>query len=758
MRHRLAISVVLFAFISLAWAQDTTPAAAPAKPQVPMRPSSVDAKVKALLSKMTLEEKIGQMIQYSPWKSSEDKIKGEIAQGKVGSLLNVFGAKEANEYQKIAVEQSRLHIPLLLGLDVIHGYKTIFPIPLAEDCAWNPDLLAKCAHVAAQEASAAGVRWTFAPMVDVSREPRWGRISEGSGEDPILGSALAAARVRGFQGARLDDPGSIAACAKHFVGYGAPIAGREYNTTDMSEVTLREIHLPPFKAAVDAGVETLMSAFNDLNGVPASGNRHTLREILKGEWGFRGFVVSDWASVQQLVAQGYAADDKDAARKGLWAGVDMDMQSHVYGDYLAELAKEKKVSPRLIDDAVARILKVKYDLGLFDNPFTDETKEADLTMTPGDLDLALQEAEQSIVLLKNDTVGAKPMPLLPLSKDLKTIAVIGTLADSQKDPLGSWHCRGEDVMDKVSTVLSGIRSKVSKDAQVLYAPGVGTTLDTATDKALAQAVDTAKKAQVAVVVAGETQDMSGEAASRTSIDLPGRQEEMLKAIQSAGVPVVLVLMNGRPLTIPWEAEHIPAIVESWFLGTQHGNAVAAVLFGDVNPCGKLVVTFPRNMGQVPIYYAQMNTGRPDLGKEKWESKYIDSPNTPQYPFGFGLSYTQYDYSNLTLDSKTLKTSGTLKVTADIKNNGLVAGTEIVQLYIRDRVASVTQPIRKLMDFQRVDLAPGETKTVEFALPASKLGFYTEQGKYVIEPGPFDVWVSKDSADSTLQGSFELVSK
>ncbi len=754
MRYRFMTAIIFVAVASMAQAQGTAPAAspkpAPSKNKKALSP--VDAKVQALLAKMTLEEKIGQMIQYSPWKSTEDKIKGEIAKDEVGSLLNVYGAKRANEFQKVAVEQSRLHIPLLFGLDVIHGYKTIFPIPLAEDCAWNPALLEKCAHVAAQEASAAGVKWTFAPMVDVSREPRWGRISEGSGEDPALGSVLATARVKGFQGEHLDDPNSIAACAKHFVGYGAPIAGREYNTTDMSEVTLREIHLPPFKAAVEAGVETLMSAFNDLNGVPASGNTHTLRDILKGEWGFKGFVVSDWASVQQLVSHGYAADDKDAAAKGILAGVDMDMQSHVYGDHLAELVKEKKVPLFFIDGAVRRILKVKYDLGLFDNPYADESKEDGLTLTKDNLDLALQEAEQSIVLLKNEK------NLLPLSKDVKSIAVIGSLADSKMDPLGSWHCRGEDALDKVSTILSGIKSSVSKDCQVLYAPGVGVTVDSGTDKALSQAVDTAKRAQVAVVVAGETQDMSGEAAARTSIDLPGRQEEMIKAIQATGVPVVLVLMNGRPLTIPWEAEHLPAIVESWFLGTRQGNAVAAVLFGDVNPSGKLVVTFPRNLGQIPIYYAQMNTGRPAVGKEKWESKYIDCPNTPQFPFGFGLSYTQYDYSNLALDSKTLKPSGALKVTVDVKNSGSVAGTEIVQLYIRDLVASITQPVRKLVDFKRVELAPGETKTVEFDLPASKLGFYNEQGKYVLEPGSFNLWVGRDSSDSTLQDSFQLVSK
>ncbi len=747
----IAGALLLLSTSSLVRAESTPipNSTAPAKSRAVPAFSPIDAKVNALLAKMTLGEKIGQMIQYAPWKSTEDKIKGETAQGKVGSLLNVFGAKNCNEYQKIALEQTRLHIPILFGLDVIHGYKTIFPIPLAEDCAWNPDLLEKCEGAAAQEASAAGIRWTFAPMVDVSREPRWGRISEGSGEDPTLGSILAVARVHGFQGQHLNDPGSIAACAKHFVGYGAPVAGREYNTTDMSEVTLREIHLPPFKAAVEAGVETLMSAFNDLNGVPASGNKHTLRDILKGEWGFKGFVVSDWASIQQLVPQGFAADDKEATIKGVLAGVDMDMQSHVYGDYIAELVKEKKIPLRLVNDAVRRILKVKYELGLFDNPYSDESKEAELTLTQANLDLALQEAEQSIVLLKNDK------NLLPLSKNLNKIAVIGSLANSKLDSLGSWHCRGEDVLDKVTTVLDGIKSKVSPDCKVLYAPGVGTTTDETANKALAEAVDTAKKSQVAIVVVGETQDMSGEAAARTSLDLPGRQEEMVKALQATGVPIVLVLMNGRPLTIPWEAEHLPAIVESWFLGSQQGNALANVLFGDTNPSGKLVVTFPRNVGQIPIYYAQMNTGRPNIGKEKWESKYIDSPNSPQYPFGFGLSYTQFDYSNLALSDKVLSPSGELKITAMIKNTGGMKGTEIVQLYIQDIAANITQPVRKLMDFKRLTLEAGETQLVVFDLPASKLGYYNELGKYIVEPGKFNVWVAKDSSDSTLKDSFEL---
>jgi beta-glucosidase len=751
MKRALPSAVILtLALVPTAFAQPK-PLPSPHKTQAPVKTASVDLRVNNLLSKMTLEEKIGQLVQYSPWKSTEEKIQGETAQGGVGSVLNVFGADKVNVWQKIAVEKSRLHIPLLVGLDVIHGYKTIFPIPLAEDCAWDPALLEKAEGVAAQEAAAAGVRWTFAPMVDVSREPRWGRIAEGSGEDPYLGSVLAAARVRGFQGKDLKDPHSIAACAKHYVGYGAPVAGREYNTTDMSEVTLREVHLPPFKASVDAGVRTLMSAFNDLNGVPTSGNKHTLREILKGEWSFKGFVVSDWASVQQLVSHGFAKDDEEAALKGMLAGVDMDMQSKVYRDHLAQLVKTGKLPVSVINDSVRRILKVKFELGLFDHPYTDESQESALTLTPDSLAIALKEAEESMVLLKNEK------GLLPLSKDIRSVAVIGSLADSQKDPLGPWHCRGEEATDKVSTVLAGIKAKVSKDTQVFYAPGVGTDV-AASDKALQEAVETARKAQVAVVVAGETQDMSGEAAARTSIDLPGRQEEMIRMIHAAGIPVVLVLMNGRPLTIPWEAEHLPAILESWFLGHQQGQAVAEALFGDFNPGGRLAVTFPRNLGQVPIYYAQMNTGRPNIGKEKWESRYIDSPNSPLFPFGFGLSYTTFEYSDLSLGAKTVNPVGSLRVSLTVKNTGTVDGDEVVQLYLHQASANVTQPVRKLVDFQKVHLKAGESQKVEFTLPGSKLGHFNEQGRTVFEPGNFTLWASKDALDPGLSDSFDLVQK
>ncbi len=745
---------VLFLFTGLSLSLGQTVPAAPARQAKPAaKASSADEKARALLYKMTLDEKVGQMVQYScrgNWEFTETVQKDWAAEGMIGSFLNVTGAAQTNGYQKYVMENSRLHIPLLFGLDVIHGYRTIFPVPLAEDCCWDPDLLEKCASAAAHEASAAGVRWTFAPMVDVSRDPRWGRICEGSGEDPFLGSVLAAARVRGFQGKSLSDPGSIAACAKHYVGYGAAEAGREYNTTDMSEIALREIYLPPFKAAVDAGVVSIMSAFNDLSGVPASGNSHTIREILKGEWGFQGFVVSDWASVKELVSHGYAADDPEAVQKGVLAGVDMDMQSGIYHNYLADIAKKNKVPMKLIDDAVLRILKVKYELGLFDKPYADEEKELSAMTTPENLDLALAEARESIVLLKNEK------NLLPLSKNIKTVAVIGTLADSKKDALGAWHCRGEEAMEKVVTILDGIKAEVSSQTRVLYAAGVSPAAEDAPQNLIDEAVNTARQADVAIVVAGELQNMSGEAASRTSISLPGRQEEMIRAIQKTGVPVVLVLMNSRPLAIPWEAENIPSIVESWFLGHTQGSAVAQVLFGDFNPSGRLVVTFPRSLGQVPIYYAQKNTGRPGKADDKWTSRYIDSPNTPQFPFGFGLSYTEFEYANLEITPVTPTTKEGLKVKADITNTGKNAGTEIVQVYIQDIAADITQPIRKLVDFKRLTLAPGEKKTVEFNLPASKFGYYNEKGRFVVKPGRFNIWVARNAADSSLFAGFRLV--
>jgi len=757
-RNLLAVILSSAAFAALGpvgAAPATTTAPPPATlATVPAKSRAIDPldrKVAALLAKMTLEEKVGQMVQWAHWAGKKrDMILEGTEKGHVGSLLNLIGAKETNEVQKVAVEKSRLGIPLIFGLDVIHGFKTIFPIPLGEDCSWDPELMEACAAVAAKEARASGIHWTFAPMVDVSREPRWGRIAEGSGEDPTLGSAMAAARVRGFQGGAkpaLDRHDTVVACAKHYVGYGAPEAGREYNYTEITEASLRDIHLPPFKAALDAGVRTYMSAFNDLAGLPTSGNRHTLRDILRGEWGFKGFVVSDWASVAQLIPHGYAADLKDATQLGVLAGVDMDMEGKGYSEHLAQLAKENKVPLAMVNDAASRILKIKYELGLFEDPYVDEKMESATMLTAESLDVALRMAREAIVLLKNDK------QTLPLSKDLKTIAVLGALAASKKDPLGSWHCQGKEA--DVVSVLEGLRRKLPR-AQLNFVAGVGPEESVTDPKGIEEAVAAAKRSQVAIVVVGERENMSGEAASRTSLALPARQLDLVQAVHKAGVPVVLVLMNGRPLTIPWEAENVPAIVESWFLGTRQGDAVADVLFGDFNPTGKLVVTFPRNLGQVPIYHSARNSGRPaEDPNDKWTSRYIDSPNSPQYPFGYGLSYTTYTYSGLSLSAERIGRAGKVMVKATVKNTGSKAGVEVVQLYMQDPVASLTQPVKKLADFKRVELEAGEEKTVEFVLPASKLGFHNHAGKYVVEPGKFNVWVGKDSADATLKGSFEL---
>jgi len=756
-RNLLAVILSLAAFAAgpVGAAPSTTAAPPPTTATTaPARPKALDPldrKVATLLAKMTLEEKIGQMVQWAHWDGKKrEMILAETQKGKVGSLLNLIGAKETNEVQRIAVEKTRLGIPHIFGLDVIHGFKTIFPIPLGEDCSWDPELMEACAAVAAKEARASGIHWTFAPMVDVSREPRWGRIAEGSGEDPTLGSAMAAARVRGFQGGakpELDRHDTVVACAKHYVGYGSPEAGREYNYTEITEATLRDVHLPPFKAALDAGARTFMSAFNDLAGVPTSGNRHTLRDILKGEWGFKGFVVSDWASVAQVVPHGFAEDLKDATQLGVLAGVDMDMEGKGYSEHLAQLVKENKVPLALVNDAAARILKIKYELGLFERPYVDEKMESSTMLTAESLDLALRMAREAIVLLKNEK------ETLPLSKDLRTVAVLGALAASKKDPLGSWHCQGKEA--DVVSVLEGLRRKLPR-AQLKFVAGVGPEASVNDAKGIEEAVAVAKGSQLAILVVGERENMSGEAASRTSLSLPGRQLDLVQAVHKAGVPVVLVLMNGRPLTIPWEAENVPAIVESWFLGTRQGDAVADVLFGDFNPTGKLVVTFPRNLGQVPIYHSARNSGRPpEDPNDKWTSRYIDSPNSPQYPFGYGLSYTTYAYSDLSLSSAKIARNGKVTVKATVKNTGKKAGVEVVQLYMQDPVASLTQPVKKLADFKRVELGAGEERTVEFTLPASKLGFHNHAGKYVVEPGKFNVWVGKDSADTTLKGSFEL---
>ncbi len=706
----------------------------------PLSDVEIDKKVDALLSRMTLEEKIGQMTQFA---GINEKYEGLIKAGKIGSLLNVTGAANANAAQKIAVEDSRLGIPLILGFDVIHGYRTIFPIPLAEASSWDPGLAERTSKVAALEASAAGVEWTFAPMVDIARDPRWGRIAEGSGEDPYLGSLIAAARVRGFQGNDLSDPSTVVACVKHYVGYGAAEAGRDYNTVDMSRRTLRSIYLPPFHAAVEAGVGTLMSAFNDLNGVPASANWFTLTEVLRNEWGFKGFVVSDWNSVLELIAHGFAADRAEAAKLAVYAGVDMDMEGNVYLQQLPDLVKSGQVPEPEVDKAVREILRIKYKAGLFDHPYVDPQREKQDILSPSNLEVALEAARKSIVLLKNQN------DLLPLSKNIRSLALVGPLADDSHAPLGPWAGQGN--AGDVVTVMAGLKKKVP-NLTLNYAKGC--EVIGGTNSGFAEAVQAVKSSDAAVVVLGEAADMSGEAASRSVLDIPGLQPDLLKALAETGKPLVLVLMNGRPLTIDWAAENIPAIVETWFLGVRAGDAIADVLFGDYNPGAKLPVTFPRSVGQIPIYYNHLSTGRPAFGNERFTSRYLDVANTPLFPFGYGLSYTRFEYSNLQLSSPTIGMKDTLKVTAQVRNTGQRAGDEVVQLYIQDIYASVSQPVRELKRFQRLTLAPGETKTVEFELSSEDLRFWNQEMKFAAEPGKFNLWVGGNSTDG-LEASFML---
>jgi len=708
-----------------------------------LKTSDTEKRIDELLSKMNLDEKVGQLVQYN-YQDSE-KYKALIREGKIGSFLNVPpDAATANSIQKIAVEESRLGIPLIYGYDVIHGQKTIFPIPLAESSSWDPVLAERNARVAAREAAACGVRWTFAPMMDIARDPRWGRIAEGAGEDPCLGAAFARARVAGFQGNDLSNPESVAACAKHYAAYGAAEGGRDYNTVDVSEKTLREVYLPPFKAAVDAGAATLMSAFNEIGGMPASANPLTLTRILRQEWGFEGFVVSDWNSVGELISHGVAASPGEAGILALSAGVDMDMEGNIYQGQLARLVREGKLSEKLVDQAVRRILRVKFRLGLFEKPYTD-TNLAKSILSKEHMAQALDAARKSIVLLKNDK------KLLPLNKGMKSIAVVGPLADSRKDVLGSWSGRGSE--ENAVSVLEGIREKIVQSVKILYSRGCDVT--GSSREGFKDAVKLAAQADAVVAVLGESADMSGEAESRSDLGLPGVQEDLLKELVKIGKPVILVLMNGRPLAFSWAAEQVPAIVESWQLGVQHGRAVADVLFGDWNPAGKLTVSFPRVTGQVPIYYNHKNTGRPSQDNVKWTSKYIDCPSTPLYPFGYGLSYATFKYQDLKIGPETIAPYGTVKVSAVVSNLGNRAGDEIVQLYIRDLAASMTRPVKELKGFKRIPLGPGESKTVEFVLGSDELGLYNPRMEWVVEPGDFQVWVGPSSAEG-LAGQFRVV--
>src|SRR5438477_8505976 len=710
---------------------------------------TVEQKVDSVLRLMTLDEKIGQMNQYNgdwdatgPITKDGDK-QNQIRKGMLGSMLNVTGVEHTRQLQEIAME-SRLKIPLLFGQDIIHGYRTIFPIPLAEACSWDTSAIKLSSRIAATEAAAAGVHWTFAPMVDIARDPRWGRIAEGSGEDPYLGSALAAARVRGFQGTDPRAPDAVLATVKHFAAYGGAEAGRDYNTVDLSERTLREVYLPPYRAALDAGAATVMTSFNEIGGIPSTASPWLMTTLLRREWGFRGFVVSDYTAINRLAHHGGAASRADAGKLALEAGVDMDMVSRIYVDELPALVRAGRIPEAVVNEAVRRVLRGKAALGLFDDPYhgASPERERSVLLVPEHRQLARHVAEESIVLLKNDG------QLLPLGSRVRTVAVIGPLADDKVAALGSWPGRG-DPRDAV-TPLEGIKPRAGS-VNVLYAKGCGITDTTAAG--FADAVATAKQADIAMLLLGEAGDMSGEAASRANIDLPGVQPRLLEAIYATGTPIVLVLMNGRPLTIPWAAEHVPAIVESWFLGVETGPALAAVLFGDVSPSGKLPATFPRAVGQIPLYYNHKNTGRP-TGSEKYTSKYIDLPVTPLFPFGHGLSYPTFSYSDLRLSAPRITPTGTLRASVSVTNTGSHEGAEVAQLYVHDEVASVTRPVRTLAGFRRVSLKPGEARPVDFQLTSKELGLYNKDMKFVVEPGKFRVFVGGSSVGG-LEAEFEV---
>ena len=712
------------------------------------RRPNVEERINALLRRMTLEEKLGQLQQLDGEANGNFRPEHRdlVRKGLLGSTLNVRGAQRTNQLQRIAVEESRLKIPILFGFDVIHGYRTIFPVPLGEASSWDPAVAERSASIAAAEARAAGVHWTFAPMVDIARDARWGRIIEGSGEDPYLGSVMAAARVRGFQGRDYSAPDKVLACAKHWVAYGAAEAGRDYNTTDMSEATLRQIYFPPFKAAVDEGVGTFMSAFNDLNGVPASANSFTLTRVLRGEWKFDGFVVSDYTAVQELMQHGVAAGEKEAARLALNAGVDMEMVSRLYNQHGAELLRTGQVSQATIDEAVRRVLRIKFRLGLFEHPYADESRERSLILSPANVAAAREIATRSIVLLKNDR------ETLPVNKSIKSIAVIGPLADDQLDMIGSWSGDGNP-HDSV-TLLAGIKAKVSPATKIIYARGC--SVECGSGDGFDEAVRAARESDIIIVAVGESAAMSGEASSRSSLDLPGRQLDLVKALHATGKPVVVVLMNGRPLTINWIAENAPAILETWFAGSQAGNAVADVLFGDANPGGKLPVTFPRAVGQEPLYYNHLNTGRPPDANNKYTSKYLDVAWTPLFPFGYGLSYTTFRLSDLRLNTVRIRPDGKIIVSVQIQNIGSRIGDEVVQLYLKDVAASVTRPVKELKGFQRVSLQPGEKRRLEFTLGPQQLGFYNQDMRFIVEPGEFKVMVGTSSADPhELVANFEV---
>jgi beta-glucosidase len=729
---------------------------------------AIERRIDGLLSQMTVEEKAGQLSLYS---GNEPATLELVKRAQAGALLNVLGAADTNAAQRLAIEQTRLKIPLLIGYDVIHGYRTIFPVPIATASTFDPQLVEQAERMAAKEASAVGVKWAYAPMVDIARDPRWGRMVEGAGEDPYLGSEMAAAAVRGFQGKDLADPQSLVACVKHYVGYGAAEGGRDYNTAEISEQLLREVYLPPFHSAVKAGAGTLMSAFEALNGVPASANRFTLTKILREEWGFKGFVVSDYNSVQEVINHGNAADAAEAALKALTAGVDMDMADGAY-QKLPALVRSGKLPRSVLDEAVRRVLRIKFKAGLFDKPYIDPARERTDLLTPENLQIARKLAQESFVLLKNQN------GLLPI-KNVKTIAVIGPLADDKSNQLGSWagNGRAEDAV----TPLQGIRAK-ARNTQVLYAKGAeipemeqhevsgatggapapsGATGAAASSAAGGQAsieaaVHTAQQADVVIMFVGELAGMTGEASSRSALTFPGKQQELMEAVVATGKPVVLVLESGRPLDIRWANDHVGAILHAWYPGVQAGNAIADVLFGEVSPSGKLPLSWPRTLGQIPIYYNHKNTGRPG-SPDRWHTGYLDESSQPLFPFGYGLSYTTFQYSALRVLTPTVPTTGALRVSAVVRNAGQQPATEVVQLYVRDRVAPTSRPVRELKGFTRVTLAPGESKPVEFTVAAKDLGSYDPSMTWIVPPGTYDVWVAPNSAEG-LAGTFRVSGK
>ncbi|MHC4364438.1 MAG: beta-glucosidase BglX [Planctomycetota bacterium] len=709
-------------------------------------------KVEELLKKMTLEEKVGQMNQVNwPWERSKAQVElfaQQVERGQIGSFLAIsnlpISVRERNELQKIAVEGSRLGIPLMFGFDVIHGYRTIFPIPLGLAATWEPALVEKAAAIGASEASSAGVDWTFAPMVDIARDGRWGRIAEGFGEDPYLASVFSAAAVRGFQGTDPSSPSRLMACLKHYVGYGAAEGGRDYNTCELSERTLREVYLPPFKAGVDAGAGTVMSAFNDISGIPASANRQTLTDILRGEWKFDGFVVSDWNSINELINHGFAEDQSEAAGRAVTAGVDMDMVSQAYLKRLPELVRQGKVSEEFINEAVRRILKGKLRAGLFERLYVDPNLSKSALLTEGNLSAAREAARRSVVLLRNEN------SLLPVNKDVDSVALIGPLADNRSDLLGAWAAVGES--EDVVSVLKGIRNKLSPESKLFHAKGCG--IAGPSTIGFAEAVEVAQRADVVILAVGESKDMSGEAHSRSSLDLPGVQQQLVEAVCATGKPVIVVLLSGRPMSISWMAENVPAILVAWHPGVQGGNAVADCLFGDYNPSGKLTVSFLRTVGQIPVYYNHKNTGRPPKEGGGNTAKYIDVHWAPLFAFGYGLSYTTFEYSNLKVSPSKIAIGQLITVSAEVKNTGSRSGEEIVQLYIRDLVASVTRPVKELKGFKKILLEPGEKRTVSFVLTPDHLAFYDINMNHTVEPGRFAVWVGPSSAEG-LEGKFEV---